>query len=605
MTAWLLALAVAAALAVLAYVPPPRAQLAVAALASLRFAAVALLAALALDAPRARARAAPPLVALDASASWTRAAGGSAFAAALDSARRLAADTLWLFGDSLRAGPGDPTPADARSRLGAVADRAAAAGRPLLLVTDGETDDAEALARAPRGSRALVLAPARGADAAVLGLALPASASERDTLDAEVRVGADARGAPAGRVRLLLDDRPAAEAPLGALAPYAEQVVRVRVPLAGRGGAVVARAVVEVPGDAEPRNDTVAVALEVSDVPAVVFASAAPDYDARAALGVARGALGLPVRAFYRVAPGAWRREESLGAVEEGAVRAAVRDAGLLILHGDTAVFGAPRALGTGALALFAPPRPSADGEEAGEWYAVAAPPSPLAAGLSAVDWDSLPPLELGAGAPAGAWVGVQARLGREGPTRPAVTGNEGARRVVVIGVGGLWRWQFRGGPAGAAFSGLWGGILDWLAAGRGDRRAALPDGGVLRAGEPVVWRRGGADSVVTLALARRGGSPATNDSVVVRFAGGERTATTAALPAGVYDVRGPGGASVLAVSAPRELLPRRPVVRAGAVGEGATADRAPRLRDAWWAYLLPVLLLCGEWLARRRLGLR
>jgi hypothetical protein len=45
--------------------------------------------------------------------------------------------------------------------------------------------------------------------------------------------------------------------------------------------------------------------------------------------------------------------------------------------------------------------------------------------------------------------------------------------------------------------------------------------------------------------------------------------------------------------------------VRTGAVGDGATADRAPRLRDAWWAYVLPVLLLCGEWLSRRRLGLR
>ncbi|MGZ8458249.1 MAG: hypothetical protein ACXWZ4_16710, partial [Gemmatirosa sp.] len=201
-------------------------------------------------------------------------------------------------------------------------------------------------------------------------------------------------------------------------------------------------------------------------------------------------------------------------------------------------------------------------------------------------------------------WVGLEARLGRQGATRPAVTGIEGPRRVAVIGVGGLWRWQFRGGVATAAFSALWGGILDWLAAGRGDRRAAVPEGGVLRAGEPVAWRRGGADSVAALVVARRGGSGA-GDTLTVRFGAGERTATTPGLAAGVYDVRGPGGASVLAVSAARELLPRRATVRAGAIGGGATSDRAPRLREVWWAYVLPLLLLCGEWLSRRRLGLR
>jgi hypothetical protein len=606
MTAWLLALAIAAVLAVLAYVPPPRAHLAVAALALLRLASMTLLAALALDAPRGRARAAAPLVALDASASWTRGGDSAAFRAASDSARRLASDTLWLFGDSLRArargGVASLDEArDARSQVSALADRAAAAGRPLLLVTDGEIDEREALARAPRGSRAIVLPPARGADAAIVALTLPPTGSERDTVTAEVLVGADARGAGAGTVRLLLDDRVAGEAPVAALAPHAEQAVRLRVPLAGRAGTLVARAVVATAGDREPRNDTASAALEVSDVPAVVFVSANPDFDARAALGVVRGALGLPVRAFYRVAPGTWRREESLAPVDEATVRAAAREAGLLVLHGDTAVFGAPRALGRGALALVAPPRPAGD-EEGGEWYAFAAPPSPLAPALSAVVWDSLPPIELGAGAPAGDWVGLEARLGRQGATRPAVTGVEGARRVAVVGVGGLWRWQFRGGVATSAFQALWGGILDWLAAGRGDRRAAVPEGGVVRAGEPVVWRRGGADSVAALVVARRGGAV---DSLTVRFGAGERTATTPGLAAGVYDVRGPGGTSVLAVSAARELLPRRATVQAGAVGGGATSDRAPRLREAWWAYVLPLLLLCGEWLSRRRLGLR
>jgi hypothetical protein len=40
-------------------------------------------------------------------------------------------------------------------------------------------------------------------------------------------------------------------------------------------------------------------------------------------------------------------------------------------------------------------------------------------------------------------------------------------------------------------------------------------------------------------------------------------------------------------------------------VGRAPVAGRAPRLREHGWAYLLPVLLLCAEWLLRRRAGLR
>jgi hypothetical protein len=160
------------------------------------------------------------------------------------------------------------------------------------------------------------------------------------------------------------------------------------------------------------------------------------------------------------------------------------------------------------------------------------------------------------------------------------------------------------GAPADAAAA-LGGGIFDWLAAGRPDERAALPAFPAVRAGEPLRWRRGGADSAVTLAVTRRGaGAPPA--PLVVRVAAGAREAESPALPPGVYDVRAPaGGPSLLVVDAPRELLPRRPTVSAGAVGRAPAAGRVPRLRDLGWAYLLPVLLLCAEWLLRRRAGLR
>ena len=62
-----------------------------------------------------------------------------------------------------------------------------------------------------------------------------------------------------------------------------------------------------------------------------------------------------------------------------------------------------------------------------------------------------------------------------------------------------------------------------------------------------------------------------------------------------------------IAVNASREWLPRPPRVANGAVRGLVSADSAPRLRaGAWgWAYTLTILLLCAEWILRRRRGMR
>jgi hypothetical protein len=110
---------------------------------------------------------------------------------------------------------------------------------------------------------------------------------------------------------------------------------------------------------------------------------------------------------------------------------------------------------------------------------------------------------------------------------------------------------------------------------------------------------------VVQLTLVRRG-APARADTVTLRFAAGARVSESPGLPAGVYDVRAPGGAAVLAVNASAELLPRRPTVVAGPVGGGApTAGEAPRVRDSGWPYAAAALVFCAEWVLRRRRGLR
>jgi hypothetical protein len=367
----------------------------------------------------------------------------------------------------------------------------------------------------------------------------------------------------------------------------------------------VLRAIVSTPGDREPRNDTLATTLDVSAAPAAVFVSSAPDYDARAVLGVLRGALSLPTRAYLRVAPGQWRVEGTLAPIAEREVRQAAQGAGVLVLHGDTTALGAPRGIGRGALLLFAttPTSSTGPGAERPEWYASDAPASPAAAALSGVAWDSLPPLDVPGATPTGEFEVLRARLARAGPPRAVIAGSEQPRRVVVVGATGFWRWQFRAGAAADAFAALWGGLFDFLAAGRGDVRAAVVADPIVRAGEPVRWRRGGGDSVVTAVIARRG-APSV-DTVHVRFGPRGEPASSPPLAAGVYDVHVPGGAAVLVVNVARELLPRRPTVASGSIGTARPADSTPRARELGWLYALALAALCAEWLLRRRAGLR
>jgi hypothetical protein len=175
---------------------------------------------------------------------------------------------------------------------------------------------------------------------------------------------------------------------------------------------------------------------------------------------------------------------------------------------------------------------------------------------------------------------------------------------VAIVAASGLWRWRFRGGASSDAFTALWGSIFDWLAAQRADRRAAVPDERLLRAGEPVRWRRGSpTDTVVSVTLRQRGGARV--DSVTLRFAPDANIAESRPLAPGIYEAESRGGSSLLAVNPSREWLPRAPRVAGGAVRGAVAADMAPRLRDRGWVYALAILMLCAEWILRRRRGMR
>ncbi len=184
--------------------------------------------------------------------------------------------------------------------------------------------------------------------------------------------------------------------PVESLPPFGERTVSLKTRFDGQPGSTVLRAVVSSADDAERRNDTLATTVDLSRAASAVFVSTSPDFDARYALAVLRGALAIPTRGFFRVAPGEWRVEGALTPVPESDVRQALRDAPVAIIHGDTAAFGAPRTVTLGPLALIV-----TSGTE-GEWYPTAAPTSPLALALSGLVWDSLPPVGLVGSVPEG-----------------------------------------------------------------------------------------------------------------------------------------------------------------------------------------------------------
>ena len=570
--------------------------------ALLRVGAVTLVVALLLDAPAARPKPVATWAALDASMSMSR-GDSTVWRAARDTIRRVSAESVFVFGDSARRDDGKGVPRDLSSLLRPVTERALGAGHPVTVVTDGELDDPDAARGLPAGSRVIVIQHPVKRDLAVASIDVPRAVVSGDTIEARVGVSAGSAGARAGTLTLQLAGRTVGTSPIDSLPPFGERTITLRAKLDGAAGSSLLRAVVASPEDAEVRNDTLVAAIDLSRAASAVFVSTSPDFDARYALAVLRGALGIPTRGFFRVAPGEWRVEGALTPVPEGDVRQALRDAPVAIIHGDTAAFGAPRAVTLGPLALIV------TSATEGEWYPSAAPASPLAAALSGLLWDSLPPVAVATTSPKGSWEGVIARRGRGDERKPILVGTDEPRRVAIVAASGLWRWRFRGGVASDAFTALWGGVFDWLAAERADRRAAVPDERLLRAGDPVRWRRGSAnDSVVTVGLrlqTSKATGPARVDSLTLRFAPGASIVESAPLAPGIYEATVRGGTALLAVNPSREWLPRASRLLSGVVRGTISADATPRLRGAGWAYAIAILMLCAEWTLRRRRGMR
>jgi hypothetical protein len=541
-----------------------------------------------------------PIALLDASLSLG--AAGGHWAEARAAAARLG--EVRTFGDERGgvAGAADSVPDRGRSLLAPALAAALAGDRPVVVVTDGEIEDAPDLPADLMAAAGVQLFPRTPAsDLAITRVQGPARVTAGDSIALEIDVRAVGPNAPdsvgvevrAGQDRLA-GRRMALAGGAGRL--------RLQVPSARLGAGDHLLRVALPGGDAEPRTDERLHLVTVAATPGVVLVAAPGDWDSRFLYRAVREVADLPVRGYVRLDGERWRSMATLAPVPSDEVRQAVRRANLLIVKGD----GRP-AQGAGPRGLLLwPSGENGEAVVAGDWYLSAAEASPLSGAFLGAPLDSFPPVtQISPVQPGeGDWVALTAQEGRRGAQRPVVIGRtEGRQRRVTVAADGLWRWAFRGGSSEQAYRAWVGATVSWLLGGadstRGSARAVRP---VVANARPVVFEWLGEGPAAPLGITWTGdGAPAAD---TLRFDGDGRASVW--LPVGEYRYRlaGGGGGTVAVERYSDELLP----------GPVALTERAPRgsrpaersaARDWLWLFGLAVLGFAAEWLARRRLGLR
>ncbi len=542
-----------------------------------------------------------PLVLLDGSLSMS--APGGRWTTARDSA--AATGEVRLFGDE--ADLADTMPTRGRSLLGPALTAAAASARPVIVMTDGEIDDAGDLPAELLGRASVALFPRDPrADLALVGLSGPSRVTAGDSivLEAEIRAVGGAR-ADSVRVVVHAGNRAVARRTIRVQDGSGRAPVTVSSVTIGPGEHVM-RVTLIGASDDEPRTDTRLLVVTVARTPGVVLLAAPADWDSRFLYRTLREVAQLPVRGFVRLEGDRWRSMEDLSPVGADRVRQAARGADLLILKGE------PGAIAAGATARGLWRWPSGERGPApipGDWYISAAEVSPIAGAFLGLPVDSFPPATQLAPLEPGRsdWVGLTAQLGRRGGARPAVIGGQTGRlRVVTVGVDGLWRWAFRGGSSEQSYRTFVATAASWLLGGADTvRGVAAPVRPVVQNGRPVVFEWTGSGAAVATPVVWTGGEGGEGTRTdTLRFDGAGRAPIR--LPPGEYRYRleGGGGGAVAVEPYSDELLPSR-------VSLGAGIARVPRpegrtaARDWLWLFGLAVAALSVEWLARRRLGLR
>lgn len=540
-----------------------------------------------------------PLVLLDASLSMG--AAGGRWAEARDSAGRWG--EVRHFGDEHATA--DSTSTRGRSLLTPALLAASGSDRPLMVASDGEIEDMrevppDLLAR----STIRLFRRDPKPDIAITRVTGPARVSAGDSLPLEVEV-LPVAGEAADSVSLEV---------VSGSTRLARRTVRLRGQAGGRTRIVVPTAALSAgdhllrvallrAADAEPRTDSRLHLVTVAPTPGVVFLAGPADWDSRFLYRTLRDVAQLPVRGYVRLEGDRWRSMTDLRPVSRDVVRRAARRADLLILKGGVADL----AEGTTAHGIWS--WPSGEGGETqapGDWYLSPTDASPVAGAFLGQPVDSFPPaMQLTQMEPGPRdWVALYAQLGRRGQQRPAVFGRQDGRvRRVTVATEGLWRWPFRGGASEQSYRSWVAATASWLLGGsHAAEGVARPVQSVVPNGRPIIFEWSGPGSVVAQTLTWSGAERSRVDTL--HFDGEGRANVWLAPGEYRYRLGGGGGGTVAVEQYSDELLPRT-VALTPHEGRVTRPSGRTTARDWIWLFGLCVLALSGEWLARRRLGLR
>jgi len=531
-------------------------------------------------------------------------------------------------------GPAEPV--ETSSLLAPALQRAAEAGvRAVRVLSDLRLDDQVAV-RAALVSLPLEVAfeSFGGAvvNAGVSGLEVPDLVRPEGSVTAEVEIHAS--GVDSLTLRVFEEELQVAEMRLAAPSPGLRTRVRVDLPTPASVGRVRYTATVAVDGDGFPSDDTGVRYANVGHAEgAIVLVSLRPDCEPRYLLPVLGEVTGLPAIGYLRVGADVFvpmgRAADRGAPLDSSTVRRAAADAALLVLHGlDADADGWAQALAShpgrrivapadaagAALAGIAAGRP-----QEGEWYASAdVPTSPVAGALSGLSLQGLPPLSsvLLPDDPTRVRGALLVQLRGAGAPEAALhLEDRGDGREAVLLASGLWRWAARA-DGREAYRRVWSGVAGWLL---GDQAASAaevrPTSWVVGPGQPVAWSVPSDSTARRLLVASVDSARLGADSLVVDTSlVGAGSQATGALPPGAYryrvvsdvgDIMGEGRFDVAAATAEMVPAPEEPEPAAGAGATIGGEDGGVPLRTRPWPYLAVILLLCGEWIGRRRSGLR
>lgn len=582
-------------------------------------------------------------VLLDASLSMaaTSAEGVSAWEGALARAEELDDDgwRVVTFGAAAGEGASDAVePEETASELAPALRRAAETGvRSVRVLSDLRLEDQVAVRAALAALPLDVTFEAFGdavVNAGVSELDVPDLVRAEGSVTAEVEV--HATGADSVTIRVFEEDREVGEVRVAAPSPGLRARVPVELPTPAAAGRVRYTATVSVDGDGFPSDDRgVRYSSVGHEEGALVLVSLRPDWEPRYMLPVLEEVTGLPALGFLRAGPDTFvpmgRALDRGAPVDSATVRRAAADAAVLVLHGlDAGSDAWAAALAERPGRLILAPMDAEGAERAGipsgapqggEWYASAdVPTSPIAGALSGLTLQALPPLSnvLLPEDPARVRGALLVQLRGAGSPEAAIHLEEREEgRAAVLLASGLWRWAARE-DGREAYRRVWSGVAGWLLADQTVTASEIrPARWVFGRGEPVAWTVPSDSSALRLVVVSVDSVTAGSaDSVVVDRAledGG--SLSTGVLPPGPYRYRAVSGAGdivsegrfdVAEATAEMVPVPAEPAPAEGAGTAVAAAEPAGTpLRTRPWPYLLVIGLLCGEWIGRRRSGLR